>query len=205
MQALRYAAGTQARPLITSYAQLLIEQGLLGSNMADCNQQFFEALLAQGGCLVLIDAFDALRSPTGRGQIASRIAELPRGPARNPNRIVVTSRPKGYEHQLDSAAFVHRQVVELTIDQAGAFINQRYAGLTQLERRANGIKPNDPLRWEPTKRAQQLIRLLPSNPGLSRLSRNPLLPSLTVAIHYRQDGRELPRERHELYEKPSIC
>jgi formylglycine-generating enzyme required for sulfatase activity/energy-coupling factor transporter ATP-binding protein EcfA2 len=201
LRALRYAAGTNARPLIASYAHLLVEQGLLGTNMGVCDPQFFGVRLKQGGCIVLIDAFDELRSPTERGLIAKLIAELPLGPKRNLNRIVVTSRPKGYERQLDSAAFVHRQVAELTLEQAATFINQRYAGLAQLERRAGGIKPDEQLRWDVAKRAKQLVALLPVNPGLSRLSRNPLLLSLTVAIHYRQGGRELPRERHELYEK----
>jgi len=189
------------QPLPASYAAILVS--ILGPDVQGCPRDFFVRRLQRGGCLLLLDAFDELRSTEDRVQLGRLVAALPPGPARNPNRIVVTSRIVGYEGQLDEAGFVQRLVEELGTRQAKSFIRARYIAIAATERRALGLPDDTPLSWNPEERAGVLITRLPTNPGLRRLSRNPLLLSLTVALHHHQRGKgqQLPQERYRLYEE----
>ncbi len=183
--------------LLTAYTQKL--GLLLNHDLDDCTVAFFNDRLQRGECLVLLDAFDELRDEHTRTLVARLIATLPPGPKGRPNRFVVTSRIIGYEGQLNGEGFVRRRVEELDEDQAARFIRARYAAIWSSERR---VLAQDP-QWKFDRQAENLIRRLPSNPGLRRLSRNPLLLSLTVALHYDHRGRglQLPEERYRLYEE----
>ena len=172
---------------------------LLNHDLAACDARFFTERLSRGGCLVLLDAFDELRDVETRHLVGRLIAALPPGPRRRPNRFVVTSRIVGYEGQLNSEGYVRRRVEDLDDAQAARFIQARYAAIAASEQRAHA----QALNWKPERQAENLIRRLPNNPGLRRLSRNPLLLSLTVALHYDHRGRglQLPEERYRLYEE----
>ncbi|RRR65524.1 MAG: hypothetical protein EI684_22890 [Candidatus Viridilinea halotolerans] len=185
--------------LLHVYATAL--PSLLKDALPGCDSAFFERRLQRGGCLVLIDAFDELRDREARCHAARLVAALPHGPPHNPNRIVVTSRIYGYEGQLDGTGYVYRLLTELSLAQSAVFIRTRYAAMATLVRQIEGLRPDGPLRWDHAEQANDLIRRLPYNPGLRRMSRNPLLLSLAVALHYSQQGtgRALPEERHELY------
>ncbi|MCG8350430.1 MAG: SUMF1/EgtB/PvdO family nonheme iron enzyme [Chloroflexales bacterium] len=183
--------------LLAAYGEKL--RLLLNRDLSACNAGFFAGRLERGGCLVLLDAFDELRDLETRGLAGRLIAALPPGPRRRPNRFVVTSRVVGYEGQLNGEGYVRRRVNELGYDQAERFIQARYAAIAAIERRALARE----LSWDHERQAANLIRRLPNNPGLRRLSRNPLLLSLTVALHYdhRGKGLQLPEERYRLYEE----
>ena len=183
--------------LLTVYSQKV--GVLLTRDLGTCNAAFFADRLRRGGCLVLLDAFDELRDAETRTLVARLIAALPPGPSRRPNRFVVTSRIVGYEGQLNGEGFVRRRVEDLDDDQAARFIRARYMAIAASERRAL----DQEIHWNPERQAESLIRRLPNNPGLRRLSRNPLLLSLTVALHYdhRGKGLQLPEERYRLYEE----
>jgi formylglycine-generating enzyme required for sulfatase activity len=198
LRVLRLAVVQDTQPLLESYAETLRSVPVLGAELTHCAPGFFVKRAQRGGCLILLDAFDELRNAEDRVRLGRLIAALPQGPARNPNRIVVTSRIAGYEGQLDRFGFVHRRVAEMDDDQAATFVRARYGAMAEQERAVQGVEQ---LRWDPQQRSERLIRRLPENPGLRRLSRNPLLLSLAVSLHYKQDGRELPQERHLLYEK----
>ena len=188
---------TRHEDVLTAYSQKL--GLLLNRDLSECTRAFFANRLTRGGCLVLLDAFDELRDENTRTLVARLIAALPPGPSRRPNRFVVTSRIVGYEGQLNGEGFVRRRVEDLDDDQAARFIRARYAAIASSERRAL----DQEIRWNPERQAESLIRRLPNNPGLRRLSRNPLLLSLTVALHYdhRGKGLQLPEERYRLYEE----
>ena len=173
---------------------------LLQADLDGCTAPFFAERLARGGCLVLLDAFDELRDEAARTNAARLIAGLPPGPPRRPNRFVVTSRIVGYEGQLNGEHFVRRRVQPLDEDQAALFIHARYTAIAASERRALAVER---LTWSDKQQADNLIRRLPNNPGLRRLSRNPLLLSLMVALHHDHHGRglQLPEERYRLYEE----
>jgi formylglycine-generating enzyme required for sulfatase activity/energy-coupling factor transporter ATP-binding protein EcfA2 len=198
LRALSQAALQGTTPLLESYAATLTSIPILGAAVQHCPPQFFVQRMQQGGCLILLDAFDELRDAEARQRLGRLIAALPTGPARHPNRIVVTSRIVGYEGQLDGTGFVRRRVADLDDEQAAAFVQARYRALAALEQ---GVHGTGTLAWNPDQRAERLVRRLPDNPGLRRLSRNPLLLSLAVALHFKQAGRELPQERHLLYAK----
>ena len=170
---------------------------IIGRAMHACDTHFFARRLERGGCLVLLDAFDELRNKDSRDQVARLIVALPRGRHR-PNRFVVTSRIVGYECQLDSDDYVRRRIEDLDPAQTATFIRMRYHAIVESQRRAH----HQSLDWDPAQQAENLIKRLPTNPGLRRLSRNPLLLSLTVALHhnYRYTGLKLLEQRHLVYE-----
>ena len=182
--------------LYTAYSQKL--HLLFGQELDNCDANFFRERLERGGCLVLLDAFDELRDEPARTLIARKITALPPGPKERPNRFVVTSRIVGYEGQLNTS-FVRRRVKELDEDQAHQFVRVRYEAIWWSEKRSLTREPS----WRSEQRAENLIRRMPNNPGLSRLRRNPLLLSLTVALHHNHRGRglQLPEERYRLYEE----
>lgn len=205
---------TSDKDLLQVYAQKLAD--LFAKPLPGCDGPFFAERLKQGGCLILVDAFDEVRAAGGshhddgqrdidmRTWLSQLIAALPAGPRQRPNRVVVTSRFVGYEGQLDGEGFVQRQLDELDDEQTARFIHARYAAIAASASRKLGGSGDDldNLDWHPQSEAEDLIRRLPGNPGLRRLSRNPLLLSLTVALHYDYQGQrlKLPEERHTLYE-----
>ncbi|MBK9941297.1 MAG: SUMF1/EgtB/PvdO family nonheme iron enzyme [Kouleothrix sp.] len=189
----------QTTDLFGAYVQKL--PAIFRAKQAVCDASFFARRLARGGCLVLLDAFDELRDAETRASIAELVLRLPAGPARNPNRFVVTSRIVGYERQLDGTGYVQRRVDDLDDAQAERFIHARYGAIAASEQRTLGPAKN--LAWDPQQQATHLLRYLPNNPGLRRLSRNPLLLSLTVSLHHDHHGKglKLPEERYRLYEE----
>lgn len=189
LRALRAAAVAGTPSLLTSYGKTLQDVALLGQALASADASaFLERRVAQGGCIILVDAFDELPDAVARQRLGRLVLDLPTGPASNPNRIVVTSRIVGYEGQLRGKGFVHRRLAELDTEQTAAFIRTRYQALAQINVRAT------------PERAQRLISRLPTNPGLRRLGRNPFLLALIVSVHLKSP-RELPRQRHALYER----
>ncbi|RRR65525.1 MAG: hypothetical protein EI684_22895, partial [Candidatus Viridilinea halotolerans] len=198
LRALRDAATTQPRPLLVSYAQTLREMNLLGTMAAELPDTYFQQRAKDGGCIILLDAFDELRDAAARQRLAKLVADLPTGPPNAPNRIVVTSRIFGYEGQLHRWGFVTRLLARLTPDQVRDFIHQRYRVLARIRVGPSGLANGQ--RWNPETRAQRLISRLDEDSGLQRLVHNPFLLSLIISVHFKS-SRELPRQRHALYAK----
>ncbi len=185
------------KDLLDFYAQQLRDDPRM-RDLRDCNRAFFDKRLRRGGCLVLFDGFDELRNADVRVKVAAMIDALPASPKKRPNYFVVTSRFVGIEGQLDGCGFVRRKIDDLSTKQAEQFIHTRYQAIALHEKNAH---QNGDLHWDPNKQAQDLIRRLPNNPSLLKLSTNPLLLSLTVALHfnYRGQGLPLPERRYQLY------
>jgi formylglycine-generating enzyme required for sulfatase activity/energy-coupling factor transporter ATP-binding protein EcfA2 len=204
LRALTFSTAQDNRPFLERYTAILPR--LFNSELPGCDLSFFVRRVNRGGCLILIDAFDELPSQAARDQYSQLIASLARIRSRKPNRIVVTSRIVGYEGQLDAAAFVRRRVAELDDDQITEFITGRYTAIMAPEPDSQSGLPNvERMADEARLRATDLIARLPENPGLQRMSRNPLLLALAVGVHHEQRNTAistaLPQERIWLYEE----
>lgn len=191
LRALTKTSGT----LLERYAAALSTDGgeLLGPHACACTAAFFDTLATRGGCLFLIDSFDELRDATARTKLAELVADLPPGPPNRPNRIVVSSRPVGYEGQLQQRTFSHQDLAPLDAGQIAELVRVRYRAIGAV----------DPQLARHEVLADRLIKRIPEHAGLRRLSETPMLLSLVVALHYDQRGRDLPDERYLLFER--VC
>ncbi|PDV97990.1 SUMF1/EgtB/PvdO family nonheme iron enzyme [Candidatus Chloroploca asiatica] len=197
LRVLRDAVALQ-RPLLEQYAETLRDVALLGDVVRDLPTDFFQRKAQRGGCMILLDAFDELRDADARQRLGQLVAALPPGPDHRRNRIVVTSRIFGYEGQLRHRKFIHRLVDQLTPPQQQQFIRTRYRAFAQLGISASGEATL--ATWDPEVRSRRLIERLTEDGGIQKLVRNPFLLSLIISIHLKSP-RELPRQRHTLYEK----
>ncbi len=106
-------------------------------------------------------------------------------------RLVVTSRPLGYERL---AGLGHFQVLPLLPQDAEAFTDRWFRALAQ----AWGVPEPERERWA-TERAGWLQRQLKERPGLREVARNPLLLTFLAVLAGDEPQRDLPRRRKELY------
>ena len=179
----------QQRPLLEAYEHALGD--MFGPALRRrCPPGWFARRLQQGHCLLLIDGFDELRDPVNRDRLAGHIRELDRLFTGRPNSIVLTTRPIGYEGQLDDS-FERRELAALNREEVAALVQARYQAIFE---RAH-LKD-----WNPAETAERLVARLHESRSLQELSRNPLLLSLIIGIHYSQDEAELPEERYRVYE-----
>jgi len=106
-------------------------------------------------------------------------------------RLVVTSRPLGYERL---AALEHFQVLPLLPGDAEAFSDRWFRALAQ----ARGVLEAEREGWA-AERAGWLQRQLEERPGLREVARNPLLLTFLAVLAGDEPQRDLPHRRKELY------
>jgi formylglycine-generating enzyme required for sulfatase activity len=154
---------------------------------------WFRKRFAKGGCLLLIDGFDELRDELRRDRMAQLVRDLERISSKRPNYIVVTTRPIGYEGQLDNR-FELRELAPLNRREVVAMVQARYAAIHERERSGRRLD------WQPEEKAERLTSRLGQSASLLRLASNPLMLGLIIGIHHRQEDGELPQERYRVYE-----
>jgi len=106
-------------------------------------------------------------------------------------RLVVTSRPLGYERL---SALEHFQVLPLLPEDARAFNDRWFRTLGA----ARDVPDAEREGWA-TERAGWLQRQLDERPGLRGVARNPLLLTFLAVLAGDEPQRDLPRRRKELY------
>jgi predicted Zn-dependent protease len=106
-------------------------------------------------------------------------------------RLVVTSRPLGYERL---AALEHFHVLSLLPEDARAFSDCWFRALAQ----ARGVPASEREGWA-AERASCLQRQLDERPGLREVARNPLLLTFLAVLAGDEPQRDLPTRRKELY------
>jgi hypothetical protein len=107
------------------------------------------------------------------------------------HRLVVTSRPLGYERL---AALEHFQVLPLLPEDAQAFTDRWFQALAE----ARGVPEAERAGWV-IERAGWLQRQLDERPGLREVARNPLLLTFLAVLAGDEPQRDLPTRRKELY------
>jgi predicted MPP superfamily phosphohydrolase len=153
----------------------------------------FAALLGTGRCLLILDGIDEVPVVHGDGvrrtcPRASLLAALAHGLGdwtRAGNRLLLTSRPYGLRpDELRRLALPEAPLAALDEGLQSLFIRRWYAAA-------------DPSQGED--KARGLIDHLVDRPDLQELKRNPML--LTALCVRYGEGRRLPQDRHDLYDK----
>jgi hypothetical protein len=151
---------------------------------------WFEAQLARGNCVVMLDGLDEIADPQARKAVAAWVDDQISAYSRN--RFIVTSRPHGYKsNPLTSVTLL--EVRPFTADQVHRFVNNWYAATVA---RSLG-KSDEGVRMDAEEGARDLLKRLKNSPALTDLAVNPLLLTMISNVHYFRST--LPGRRVELY------
>ncbi len=153
----------------------------------------FEAALANGQSIVLLDGLDEVQS--GRAALVQRVEAFAREVAAKKNKIVVTSRIVGYRNApLNPKTWTLHTLLDFGDREIEAFAAK---WCLAFERSTLGDTP-EAHRSAETERGS-LLEAVRANPGVARLASNPLL--LTILALIKRQGVELPRSRVKLYDR----
>ncbi|MBV5272602.1 MAG: metallophosphoesterase, partial [Lamprocystis purpurea] len=153
----------------------------------------FTALLDAGRCLLILDGIDEVPIAHGDGNrqtypracLLAALADALDAWTQAGNRLLLTSRPYGLRPQdLRRLALPGAPLAALDADLQPLFIQRWYAAA-------------DPAQG--AEKAGGLIDHLADRPDLQELKRNPML--LTALCVRYNEGRRLPQDRHDLYDK----
>jgi len=186
--------------LDTLIAALLapIEQGRMRAGLAPAILRAWRG----GGALLCLDGLDevgATPEPTQHGlrsrreRLAAAIRSLADQVGRA--RIVVTCRTRPYEQRAAwqlRDEWAERRLEPFTLGQMRHFVPAWYDQA--------GASPQS--KYQPDEahaRADQLVAVLASRPGLRELTASPLLLTMLVLLHYNR--KQLPDERADVYEE----
>lgn len=160
---------------------------LLAREGIGINAQMFITLLERRAMLVLFDGLDEVPTLDERRDL---IAEIERFAKRYPgNRILVTSRPVGYDiAPFTNRWFKHGLIREFDDKQIHTFLEHWYH---------NVLKHNS-LFSESRRDLESFYTILTTNPRLHMLAKNPLLLTVMTAVHRYE---RLPNKRVQVYER----
>jgi len=159
---------------------------LLGREGVEINPQMFKKLLEQRKMLLLFDGLDEVATLEERRRLIEDIehfAEHYPG-----NRILVTSRPVGYElARFSTPQFSHAEVQEFNDAQIRQFLERWYTYVLRLS----------PIPHDDQQELETLFKTLQDNPRLHKLAVNPLLLTVITALHRYE---RLPDRRVLIYD-----
>jgi len=154
---------------------------------------YFQRLLENGKCIILLDGLDEVPTTGLRKQVAETISSLSNA-TNERNTWVASSRIVGYTTQLHNT-FETAIVKALTFKQVEGFVESWY----RIKCDTSGF-PDSELaiqREVHAKRARNLVNTIKLNPGLTSLATSPILVSLIALLH--SVKIELPQSRPLLY------
>jgi len=175
------------RRQLPTYDFLDYVSNLLRRTGIQINRLMFEELLERRMMICLFDGLDEVATLDDRQRLIVEIEEFVR---RYPgNRIIVTSRPVGYElARFSKQSFSHAQVNEFDDRQIRAFLGRWYNHVLKLE----------PIPLDDQQELEMLYRALKENPRLHSLAANPLLLTVITALHRHE---RLPDKRILVYDR----
>jgi len=155
-------------------------------------ENFFEAHLQNGRCIVLMDGLDEVTDEEQRQRVRDWVEQ-----ARNAypqNRFVVTSRPSGYEGAQLGQSWDELNIQDFTNEDVKTFAHNWYLA-TEI-----GLhEDSEYYRAEAKKRADDLADRIERSEGIKKLAVNPLMLTAISLVHrYRAT---LPERRVELYQE----
>ncbi len=162
---------------------------------ASCPEEFLEASLQDGQCIVLLDGLDEVRGLDERRQVVEWIEDLV---ASYPeNRYVVTSRIVGYSTPV-SRGFATLVLDDFSDQDITHFVTKWYHTVEEIGK-GKGLHVGR----HAQRQAEALVQAINENDQLKRLAVNPLLLSIIALVHrYRA---RLPDRRVDLYDECTLA
>ncbi|MGZ3646262.1 MAG: NACHT domain-containing protein [Ktedonobacteraceae bacterium] len=184
---LRRLSATRARhpeyDILTYASEILLGQG--GSEI---NQEMFRQLLERRGMMLLFDGLDEVATLAERSQMIEEIENF--ALSYPGNRIVVTSRPVGYDlARFANEWFVRADIQAFNDEQIRQFLERWYQHVLGL---------GEPIPQEDREEMEVLYETLKKNERLHKLAENPLLLSVITELHR---YKRLPERRIEIYDE----
>ncbi|HEY1349856.1 MAG TPA: NACHT domain-containing protein [Ktedonobacteraceae bacterium] len=162
-------------------------QVLLGREHVSVSPQMLQALLERRHLFVLFDGLDEVATLSERRQLVEQIELFTR--LYPGNRVLVTSRPVGYElASMSDPAFHHAEIQPFDDAQIHQFLESWYRSVLCLS----------PLPADMRQELELFFNTLQEDPRLHRLAVNPLLLTVMTALHRYE---RLPAERVLIYDK----
>jgi NACHT domain len=160
---------------------------LLGRAGSHIKRQMFIELLTQRQMLCLFDGLDEVASLDERRRFIDEIEDFVQ--CYPGNRILVTSRPVGYDlARFSNQLFTHTSIEEFDNQQIGTFLEHWYMHVLRL----SPLPPDD------RQELETLYTMLKDNPRLHALAANPLLLTVITALHRYE---RLPDRRILVYDR----
>ncbi|WP_017658833.1 NACHT domain-containing protein [Baaleninema simplex] len=157
---------------------------------------YFENLLRNGQCLVMLDGLDEVADVKERQTVSDWVNKQMQ---RYSNAtFVLSSRPHGFEGERLNHVGIVLEVQPFNLEQIRQFVQSWYR---QTEIRQRGGRDTPAVRADAKEKADNLIEALLLNPAIRRMASNPLLVTMIATVHAL--GNALPRRRVELYRE--IC
>lgn len=170
-----------------SFLSYTTEVLLAREGISSIKAQMFEELLKRRLMLLLFDGLDEVPTLDERRLLIDQIEQFAlRFPG---NRIVVTSRPVGYElASFSSQWFKHGMVQEFNDEQIYRFLEGFYTYVLRYPQFSSEARDELGI----------FYKSLKDTPGIYNLARNPLLLTVTTALFH---SERLPEKRVQLYER----
>jgi tetratricopeptide (TPR) repeat protein len=150
-------------------------------------------MMRQGECLVLLDGLDEVFDQESRKQIVERINKFV--DEFSSNKFVITSRIAGYRDVQLSSRFAEFTIEDMDTEQVERFL---YRWCRTVEKAQQPDTAEEQWQKRGDEQAQEILKAIKDNPGVQRLTANPLLLTILALIH--RNGERLPNRRVKLYE-----
>jgi hypothetical protein len=149
---------------------------------------FFDYWLKRGRVVILLDGLDEIADSHKRREIIQHIYTLFQHKSYASNKVIITSRPAGYERDyFQTKEYPHYYIQLFDDSKINLFLNKWYA---------NKIRFPDSQESETDKK--NLITILQDKERIKLLARNPFLLTIIALLH-RYQGFHLPQQRYNLY------
>ena len=151
------------------------------------NPQMFQELLERRAMLLLFDGLDEVATLDERRRLVEEIEHF--ALCYPGNRIIVTSRPVGYElASFSNEKFMHAQIQQFNDSQIQQFLERWYTHVLRLF----------PVPHDDQQELEALLTTLKENGRLHKLAENPLLLTIIIALHRYE---RLPDRRVLVYDR----
>jgi NACHT domain len=160
---------------------------LLKREGIEINPQMFKELLARRCMLLLFDGLDEVATLDERLRLVDEIEHF--SLCHPGNRVLVTSRPVGYDlSRISHPIFAHATVQDFNDQQIEQFLFNWYTAVLRLS----------PIPQREHEELDLLLTTLKSNPRLHKLAENPLLLTVMTMLHRYE---RLPDRRVQVYDR----
>jgi NACHT domain len=168
------------------------------ANLPDCPSiermaELLDVEIRRGRVLVLVDGLDEAGASTSRVELVQAIKTLAASITDQGNRVIVTSRPTGYESESLPDSFHHLVMLDMDDRAISQFLD------TYLPEAVRSMADREEaqVKQQAAAAKEELMAAFDTSPGVRRLAANPLLLTALVLVH--QSAGQLPGSRIEAY------